>query len=114
MLGVSSSPAWRSVAVPLAAGEQLVVYTDGVIEAKRSGGERFGTDRLRTGLEGSEGPDSAVERVRAALAGFGGGRRDDDAALVAIQREPQPDSAPTAPGLTARSTSEASRAPSLG
>ena len=49
------------------AGDQVVLYTDGVIEARRRGGERFGTERLRDGLAGAETPELAVERVREGL-----------------------------------------------
>jgi PAS domain S-box-containing protein len=91
LLGVVDEPSWPRVAVSLDAGDQLVLYTDGVIEAQRDGGERFGTERLRQGLAGCVAPDDAVERVRGALWEFGARARDDDAALVAIRR--------TGPGL---------------
>jgi serine phosphatase RsbU (regulator of sigma subunit) len=115
MLGVSTDPTWRSAAVPIRPGEQLVIYTDGVIEARRPGGERLGSERLRTGLVGCDTPQLAVERVRETLHGFGAGKRDDDAALVAIRRSVDQDAtSPSDTGRTARSTSDASRAPSLG
>jgi serine phosphatase RsbU (regulator of sigma subunit) len=86
LLGVADEPAWDGVAVALNAGEQLVLYTDGVIEARRTGGERYGTERLRQRLAGAESPERVVERVRAGLASFGARAREDDAAVIAIRR----------------------------
>jgi serine phosphatase RsbU (regulator of sigma subunit) len=87
LLGVVDEPSWPRVQVSLDPGDQLVLYTDGVIEARRDGAdERFGTERLRQGLAGCVAPDDAVERVRSALWEFGARARDDDAALVAIRR----------------------------
>lgn len=86
LLGVVDDPAWIPTAVTLELGDQLVLYTDGVIEARGDGNERFGTDRLRRRLAGCEAPELAVERVRGALFEFGARARDDDAALVAIRR----------------------------
>ena len=86
LLGVVDEPSWPRVTVALDPGDQVVMYTDGVIEAQRNGGERFGTERLRQGLAGCVTPDHAVERVRGALWEFGARARDDDAALVAIRR----------------------------
>ena len=86
LLGVVDEPSWPRFTVNLDPGDQVVMYTDGVIEARRNGGERFGTERLRQGLAGCVTPDHAVERVRGALWEFGARARDDDAALVAIRR----------------------------
>lgn len=86
LLGVVEDPEWVPVEVSLERGDQLVLYTDGVIEARRKGGERFGSDRLRAGLDGCRAPDLAVEQVRGALAAFGAESRQDDAAVVAIRR----------------------------
>ena len=83
----STSPPGRASRSRSSPGDQLVLYTDGVIEARRDGGgERFGTERLRQGLAGCGRPDDAVDRVRGALWEFGARARDDDAALVAIRR----------------------------
>jgi PAS domain S-box-containing protein len=86
LLGVVDDPAWLPAKVTIEPGDQLVLYTDGVIEARGADGERFGTDRLRRGLAGCESPELAVDRVRTALASFGARAREDDAALVAIRR----------------------------
>ncbi len=86
LLGVVDDPIWEPELVEVAAGEQLIVYTDGVIEARHDSGERFGTERLQRGLAGCETPELAVDRVRAALASFGAQARQDDAALVALRR----------------------------
>lgn len=87
-LGISRDP----VAVPgrrhgpIAPGEALVLYTDGVIEAAHAG-EQFGTDRLiaeiTAGLEG--GPAAAAERVLAAVARHEPGPASDDR-LVLVAR----------------------------
>lgn len=81
--------AWEStfeeVEFPLRDGDILVLYTDGVLDA-RDGAERFGEERLRTVLAGAGGAADAVERVQDAIDAFQTGEQADDTAVLAIQR----------------------------
>jgi PAS domain S-box-containing protein len=90
ILGVSPDAVWESETVVLRPGDLLVLYTDGVIEAKADDGERFGAARLRHGLAGCGRPEAVIARVEGALAAFAG-EADDDAAVVAVQRVGRPD-----------------------
>jgi PAS domain S-box-containing protein len=85
LLGAMADPKWTTTRVELAPGDQLVVYTDGVTDA-RAGSEMFGEDRLRDEIAGSGQPEEAVARVERALTSFAGEVVADDAALVAIMR----------------------------
>jgi PAS domain S-box-containing protein len=85
ILGVSDEPAWEAEALVLRPGDQLVIYTDGVIEAKAEDGERFGGERLRHGLASCTRPEAVISHVEGALAAFAG-EAEDDAAVVAVQR----------------------------
>ena len=85
ILGVSEEAVWAPESLTLRPNDQLVIYTDGVIEAKAEDGERFGDERLRHGVAGCERPASVISYVEAALAAFAG-EADDDAAVVAVQR----------------------------
>jgi PAS domain S-box-containing protein len=89
LLGALADPEWETSRVEVHAGDQLVVYTDGVTDA-RSGVELFGEERLHGELAGSGRPETAVAQVERALASFAGGPVGDDAALVAIMREVSP------------------------
>jgi GAF domain-containing protein len=89
LLGVSEAPSWPVESVELAPGDQLILYTDGVPEAKGEG-ERFGDERLRERVAGAPDPATAVRNVERALDEFCPGGAGDDAALVAIQRLPRP------------------------
>ncbi len=86
LLGALAEPRWETTALELELGDQLVVYTDGVTDA-RAGDELFGEERLRAELGGAESPAAVVDRVERALAAFCGGEVVDDAALIAIMRE---------------------------
>lgn len=88
LLGVLPSPPLQEVEVALGPGDALVMYTDGVTEA-RDGPEQFGESRLIASLEGATGLTAAREvtgRVLEAVDAF----RDpdsaaDDIAVVAIR-----------------------------
>ena len=88
LLGVSESPSWPVARVSLAAGDQLILYTDGVPEAKGDH-ERFGDERLRERVVTATDPATTVRSVERALDEFCPSGGDDDAALVAIQRLPR-------------------------
>jgi sigma-B regulation protein RsbU (phosphoserine phosphatase) len=83
---------WETAAATLVRGAVLVAYTDGLVEARSSAGEEFGSSRLleivtrlRTGR-----PDEIVSGCRTELEGFTTGRLADDVTLVAMSARTPP------------------------
>jgi serine phosphatase RsbU (regulator of sigma subunit) len=74
----------------LAAGDALLLYTDGVTERRR-GDEQFGTERLLRATAAAAGRPAArlLTAVRRALDRFTTDPRDDDIALLALRAVPQ-------------------------
>jgi sigma-B regulation protein RsbU (phosphoserine phosphatase) len=72
--------------VQLAAGDRLVLFTDGVTEASSPDGEEFGEERLVTVLLENRllSAGELQERILAEVAKFTGGRFEDDATLVVV------------------------------
>ncbi len=85
VLGAFADSEWRIGRSHLMPGQQLVLVTDGIIEATGDEG-RFGEERLRTHLEGASNPAHAVRQLEGALHSFAAGMPDDDAAILAISR----------------------------
>ena len=85
VLGVLPEVDAAEVEASMAPGDMLVLYTDGISEA-RDGGELFGEQRLRT-LVGSLRHVSAAEaatRIQQAAQAFAGGRIADDMAVLVL------------------------------
>jgi serine phosphatase RsbU (regulator of sigma subunit) len=85
MVGAWDDAAWEAESVPIEAGDVLVLYTDGVIDAVGESG-RFGEERLTATLRGARDATDVIARVRAALRAFERGEQADDTAVVALQR----------------------------
>ncbi len=85
LLGAFQGAEWSTETIALGPEDQLVLFTDGVVEA-RGPRDRFGEQRLRDELRGIEDPASAIRRVTRALERFTGGEPDDDVALVVVRR----------------------------
>jgi PAS domain S-box-containing protein len=86
MVGAFSDAGWERVTVPLAPGDALVLYTDGVIDTVGDA-ERFGEGRLgEVVAAGASDVASTVRRIDAALRDFAKGAQADDTAVVAVQR----------------------------
>jgi len=69
-------------------GDRLLLYSDGVVEARTARGEFFGEDRLvdftrRAELAGLPAPET-LRRLTAAVLAHQGGRLQDDATLVLV------------------------------
>jgi sigma-B regulation protein RsbU (phosphoserine phosphatase) len=90
-VGLVPEAEYTAVCLKLEPGDTLVLFSDGVTEARSPGDELFGQARLTATLE-STGDATAVERVeaiRAAVKAFaGGGRPADDLTLLVVGRPP--------------------------
>jgi serine phosphatase RsbU (regulator of sigma subunit) len=86
-LGIYEGQAYEQLDAELAPGAAVVLYTDGVVEA-RSGGELYGIARLDACLSERAGlpPQALAAAVLADCRAFAGGELRDDCAIVVARR----------------------------
>ena len=86
-LGAYERGGWEATTIRLEPGDQLVLYTDGVIDTVGLA-DRFGEDRLAHTLRDATGAADAVRRIEHALVTFAHGSQVDDTAVIAVERLP--------------------------
>lgn len=87
-LGVVADAVYDQKEVRVHSGDRLLLYTDGLTEAPRDDGERFGEARLRDVLDKNASADlMALKKavLEAALEFSGGSFEHDDVTLIAVQ-----------------------------
>ncbi len=86
VLGVFPEWSYEQATVPLASGDRLVLFTDGVTEAANALDEEFGEERLAqlTAALRDRGAQELKNRILQTVASFTGGRAQDDATLVVV------------------------------
>ena len=84
--------------VGLGPGDALVLYTDGITEARDETGETFGEARLTETLQGLTGEPAAImaDGIISAARRFSGGRLVDDVAIVVVRVPDDADQQPVA------------------
>ncbi len=83
VLGRLRQAAYPEVAVPLAPGDRVLLFTDGIPEALNAAGEMFGEERLRAALLGSGSAEATAAAIVAEVAAWRGRSAfDDDLTLV--------------------------------
>ena len=87
-VGLVEEPQFRAQTLTLARGDVLLLYTDGVTEARNPGQEQFGERRLAELVQQGAGlpAQELVRELRQALLAFGAGQPlDDDTTVVACK-----------------------------
>lgn len=86
-LGVLTDFEYDTENLQLDGSSTLVMYTDGIIEARSPEGESFGLDRLRDMLGSCDAqpPQQVVDGIVRRVAEFCEGQLKDDAAIVAVR-----------------------------
>jgi serine phosphatase RsbU (regulator of sigma subunit) len=81
--GILKGSRWRSMTRRLAPGDAILLYSDGLLEARSEDGEELGLERIARAFDCVAGatPREIVEHV---LAGANGHAFDDDVTLLAI------------------------------
>ena len=87
VLGVFPDAELRDTSLRLMPGEALVLYTDGVTEARSPDGEFFGEGRLRHLLSSCAGCDAATlaKRIKGVVLDFQEGYPRDDLAVLVLR-----------------------------
>jgi serine phosphatase RsbU (regulator of sigma subunit) len=85
VLGIFPDAAYEEAFFALAPGDRLVLFTDGVTEARDSAGDEFGDDRLIAIIRAA-GSDANVllETITAELGRFSDGVFNDDVTILAV------------------------------
>ncbi|MEU1124642.1 SpoIIE family protein phosphatase, partial [Streptomyces sp. NPDC005899] len=89
LVGILPSAPFTAATTTLAPGDTLLLYTDGLTEARVGQGEDrtalYGDEALRAFTAGHAGrsPQAVIEALTGLLDDFGGGL-DDDTALLAL------------------------------
>ncbi|MDY0340113.1 MAG: SpoIIE family protein phosphatase [Coriobacteriia bacterium] len=84
LLGAVEGTSWDELEVMLPAGAMLLLYTDGVTEARR-GSQFFGEGRLTRTLRPGGTASAVSQRLLAAVQRFSGGALRDDAAVLVVR-----------------------------
>ena len=87
VVGAFEGLAYKDGQIEVGAGDILVLYTDGVTEARDPTGAFYGEDGLRDAIlrEAPQGFDGLCDRVLNAVSDFTQNSLDDDVALVLVQ-----------------------------
>ncbi|MEV5513538.1 PP2C family protein-serine/threonine phosphatase [Streptomyces flaveolus] len=88
-LGELTDPGYHVESFPFLPGDLLLLYTDGVTEARDPTGTFYPLAERLTGWTDSD-PDTFLDHLRNDLLHHAGGHLDDDAAMIAIERPVSP------------------------
>ncbi len=87
-IGILADEVYAEVCVPIGPGDSVLVYSDGITEARNADGEQFGQERLIGVFEAARAaalvPFGLLESLQQTLRGFTGGAPalDDQTAIV--------------------------------
>jgi PAS domain S-box-containing protein len=92
-LGIREGEIFDQIAVPFAAGDLFLFYSDGITDIRNGTGERYGVDRLAECVRMNRRlrPEALVNAIRTAAVAFAGSDRlADDLTCVALKVEEVP------------------------
>ena len=87
-LGVLDESEWGENQTPIGEGERLLMYSDGLLEARDQEGEDYGMERLTRSLQATQGLslEQALEQIESDVRRFCQGRLSDDLAILVMER----------------------------
>ncbi|RMG36405.1 MAG: FHA domain-containing protein [Planctomycetota bacterium] len=86
-LGVEPTWKYKQVELSIQPGQGVLLFTDGISEARNQQGELFGETRIRDAVSGARSAQQACERVLESVESFAAGNAPrDDVCLVAFAR----------------------------
>jgi len=90
VLGIEPTCAWQRGELTMRPGDRLVLYTDGIVEARDASDEEFATGRLQSVSPEGPGPSAGafLDALFRAVHSFAGTCQEDDQTVVVVTRDP--------------------------
>ena len=86
-LGIFADSDYEQTSLQLQTGDQIIFYTDGIVEARDAQGDMFGMHRLDLALENcSLQAKALLDTLIQSVEDFAGGRAADDDRTVIVAR----------------------------
>jgi sigma-B regulation protein RsbU (phosphoserine phosphatase) len=84
LLGAAENATYSDKTMALEPGDRLLLYTDGLVEARNAEGELFGDERLNAAFHNTKGlaPKETADRIVASVERWGKAQDDDLTVLV--------------------------------
>jgi sigma-B regulation protein RsbU (phosphoserine phosphatase) len=86
-VGLFPTGTYATTKLRLEPGCTLVLYTDGVVEARSVAGDQFGPDRLLAATRHAPSAEAVAVELLEAVTRHAGGALDDDAAVLVLRRD---------------------------
>jgi sigma-B regulation protein RsbU (phosphoserine phosphatase) len=87
VMGWDTDDKWDTNRLAFACGASLMLYTDGLTEAKDDAGQEFGEERLMSLLNDPSPPELMVEKIFKKVEEFNAGAFADDLTMLIIRRK---------------------------
>jgi anti-sigma regulatory factor (Ser/Thr protein kinase) len=106
-LGLMPEMDYEEKEINISPGDELILYSDGLVEAHNPDGEMFGFPRLREMLANGDVEDGMIERLLQELSLFTGPawEQEDDVTFVTLERLTHPSSTPVSFSASTEETS---------
>jgi serine phosphatase RsbU (regulator of sigma subunit) len=100
VLGFTQGVAYDELELPIEAGDRLLLYTDGLIEAANATDDLFGLERVKSALATAAAlsPDAAADALLATMDAWSGRPAADDLTIVLVDTSPYPSQDPVGVG----------------
>ena len=89
-LGFFENASYDEIELPLEAGDRLLLYTDGMIEAENASQDFFGPERVKTAVaaDAALATEAAADRLLATMHAWSGQPARDDLTIVVVDWQP--------------------------
>ena len=84
LLGLKSDGKYKTVEVDVKSGDNIVVYSDGIVETRNVDGEQFGSQRLMDLVKQKSEDKHIIEVIKEEFIEFSGKNFEDDISLVVV------------------------------
>lgn len=87
LLGFSEKPEYEDYIIETKPGDELFLFTDGIIESRNPAGEMYGKDRLIEMINNLPASNNSLEQIKSKFSDFTKNKFEDDVTLISVKTE---------------------------